>query len=297
VLRGKRRVVYRRIWWLLDPLGIIGDRRSKSGTRIEVIDSNEALDCIVASYLQRGELAFATLEQEFLRGVLGVTFRLQAPHPWELPFVSVIDARGDRGRRAYFTKWHEIGHLLILADRGRSAFRRTHLQGGDDAWEEALVDTIAGRCGFHPKIVAPYAEGEISFEKIRRIHNHLCPEASAQAARIGLVDAWPAPCLLLECGFATRRAGDASAPALRAIHVRANRAAERTGLRIPRNMCVPRHSVIQRVICRRRRSADAIEDLKSWQSEGVSLCARKVRMQVVSRQGAADVLVTPLTLT
>src|SRR5689334_3320912 len=72
----------------------------KTGTRFEIVETLAGLDALVEAFVSRGEGQFATLENEFERGVLGVTFRLRRPDPWECPFVSVIDARGDRRNRA-----------------------------------------------------------------------------------------------------------------------------------------------------------------------------------------------------
>jgi hypothetical protein len=275
--------------------GLLEIAAQKSGSRFEVIDTNETLDRIVRKYVERSELAFATLEREFLRGVLGVTFRLQTPQPWELPFVSVIDGRGDRQRRSYFTKWHEVGHLLILTDDNRSCFRRTHVPGGDVNWEEALVDIIASRCGFHPLIVRPHIGGEISFQEIERLRRRLCPEASGQAARLGFTNAWPTPCLLLECQLGTRRSGEPSEPVLRAVHVQANEAAESSGLSIRKNNRVPRCSVISRVFGREHASAEAVEDIRWWETSDCSgLSPLPVLVRAASRASVVDALVVPV---
>src|ERR1035441_6851450 len=93
----------------------------------------------------------------------------------ELPFVSVIDCRGEKRFRSYYTKWHELGHLLILTDQMRLTFRRTHFGLEDKDPEEALVDVIAGAFGFLPDIVRPLAKGQPSFDGIEDIRIHLCP--------------------------------------------------------------------------------------------------------------------------
>src|SRR5215469_9476928 len=82
----------------------------KIGTRFEVIETLDALDVFVRAFVACGENQFATLETGFERGVLGVTFRLRRPNPWECPFVSVNDARGERRHLEWFTRWHELGH-------------------------------------------------------------------------------------------------------------------------------------------------------------------------------------------
>lgn len=99
---------------------------SKLGTKFEEIHSDDELDEVRERYLRQGEKAFASLQEELSAQVFGVTFRRTSRKSWELPFVSVIDCRGEKRFRSYYTKWHEMGHLLILTDQMRLTFRRTH---------------------------------------------------------------------------------------------------------------------------------------------------------------------------
>lgn len=120
----------------------------------------------------------------------------------------VIDARGERKHRAWFTKWHELGHLLILGSGSRESFCRTHQPELIRDPEEALVDRIASGCAFHPELVKRFFDrAPLTFGRIDEIRSDLCPDASIQSSRIGIVQAWPVPCLLLECrwGAATWR--------------------------------------------------------------------------------------------
>jgi hypothetical protein len=258
----------------------------KTGTRFEVVSSNEDLGCVMGSMAGRGEGQFATVEREFERGVLGITFRLRHPAEWEPPFVSVIDARGERRRRAWFTKWHELGHLLILSDRSREGFRRTHISNGVRAPEEVLVDRIAGACGFHPVLVRPFAGGTLTFDKVESIRRQLCPEASIQASRIGIVNAWPSPCLVIVCRIAPSRAqqsGDKEL-ALRAVEVTANDAARMTGLALFTNFRVPQRSVITRAF-EGRKTTPAIENMNWWAAAGTPLSEGPV---LVSAEAGPD---------
>ena len=67
----------------------------------------------------RGEKIFATLEQELSEDVFAITYRRNNGEYWEREFVSVIDSRGSKASRVYFTKWHELAHLLTLIDQLR----------------------------------------------------------------------------------------------------------------------------------------------------------------------------------
>lgn len=258
----------------------------KAGTRFEVVSSLNDLDRVMRAYANRGELQFATIEREFERGVLGITFRIQRPAAWEPAFVSVIDARGQRASRAWFTKWHELGHLLILGNRSRESFCRTHLASGISEPEEMLVDRIAGACGFHPILVQPFASEPLTLEKVEAIRKRLFPDASVQASRLGIVNAWPFPCLLLECRMAGRRsqASDAREWALRAVRVSANDAARMGSPAIFANMRVPQRSVITRVF-EGQEAASEIENLNWWASSG---SVREDSRILVSAAASAD---------
>jgi hypothetical protein len=263
----------------------------KLGTRFVVIETLEGLDAFVRASLSRKEIHFATVESEFERGVLGITFRLRHPHAWESPFVSVIDARGERRHRAWFTKWHELGHLFILGSSSRSSFCRTHTPDLMRDPEEALVDRIAGACAFHPALVRPLAEGALSFQKLDIVRNRLCPEASIQSSEIGILQAWPTPCILVECRWAGRRGHTAGTEMLRAVKVVRNDAAWQSGLAIHTNMRVPERSVIYQSF-----AANAVvngaEDLSWWASStGAALASRNVSVSARSASGIVIALV------
>lgn len=224
---------------------------SKLGTKFEEIHSDHQLNDVRTRYLNSGEKSFASLHEELTVEVFGVTFKRLSRKPWELPYVSVIDCRLDKKYRSYYTKWHELGHLLILTDQMRLAFRRTHFGLDDKDPEEALVDVIAGAFGFFPDLIKPVATGRPSFEVIEMIRQQLCPEASQQASIIGIARAWPTACILLQAQMGLKRGerrdiaqGDLGfqgmpKEVLRAIQVSPNDAARASNLVIFPNMRVP----------------------------------------------------------
>src|SRR5688572_26306563 len=80
----------------------------KCGTVFYVLEDDHELLSVKQKYVDRGERLFAALEDELATDKdFGVTLKLRNREPWELEFVSVIDCRGDKASRAYFTKWHE----------------------------------------------------------------------------------------------------------------------------------------------------------------------------------------------
>lgn len=80
-------------------------------TVFEEVNSDGDLQQIRAKYVKRGEVGFANLEAD-LRGSddYAITIRRINREEWEPLFVSVIDCRGGKAFRAYFSKWHELAH-------------------------------------------------------------------------------------------------------------------------------------------------------------------------------------------
>jgi len=279
---------------------------SKLGTKFEEVHSDEQLAEVRARYLRQNEKAFVNLQDELSSHVFGMTFKRLNRKDWELPYVSVIDARGEKKHRSYYTKWHELGHLLILTDQMRLAFRRTHFGLDHKDPEEQLVDIIAGEFGFLQDLVRPLAKGAVSFEKIEAIRLQLCPEASQQSSLIGIVKAWPTPCLLVQAQLALRRGerrelaqgtlGFQLPPeeVLRATQVTSNDAARRENFAIFPNMRVPERSLISRVHRGDELEGKTVEDLSWWESsDGSHLSSSKVIVQARRGWDAVQALITP----
>ena len=77
-------------------------------------------------YLANGELFFTNLHKELDDKTDGMLIKLNNAKPWEPMFVAVIDCRGYKGWRAYFSKWHEVGHILTTPPTQMTfQFRRT----------------------------------------------------------------------------------------------------------------------------------------------------------------------------
>lgn len=280
---------------------------SKLGTRILEINDSDRLRKIQREYVNRGEKIFATLEQELSDDdCYGITFRLQNPELWELHHVSIIDCRGEKRYRRYHTKWHEIGHLLILTDQTRLAFRRTHDAYHPKSAEESLVDAIAGEFSFYRSIITPAVTGQISFEKIEQIRATYCPEASVYSAMLNVSKLWPTPCIWIEARLAGRKSEENSLQhsfgfnghsqkSLRAVHTSANDAARAVGFGIIQNFRVPKKSVIYRVFEQDLPSSQAIEDLSWWEcSDGTRLSDCKVRVQAKRIGESIHALIVPV---
>src|SRR5580692_10851715 len=218
------------------PAKILEFLANKLGTRLVEIHTDGDLRRTTEEYTSRGERAFATLEQELADDQsYGITIKIHNRHPWETGYVSIIDCRGRKRQRSYHTKWHELGHLFILTDQTRLAFRRTHDPTQPKSAEESVVDAIAGEFSFYPRMVKPLAQGEISFEKIEDIRVQACPEASPYSSVLNIAKLWPTPCVWVEARLAHKKAESRSQQsfgfrelprqALRAVHAAPNDAA------------------------------------------------------------------------
>lgn len=166
--------------------GMLDCVAAKVGIIFEEVWSDEGICHLVKKYVAMGELGFVTLEEELSGDTYGMTIRRQCREVLEPQFVSVIDCRGDKSARAYYTKWHEVAHVLTLTDETRISFKRTHTSTNAGDPEERMMDLIAARLGFHPTLTAKFmrAYKDISFETVDALRAQLCPSASRQSALI-----------------------------------------------------------------------------------------------------------------
>jgi hypothetical protein len=263
------------------------------GTTFEVVRSDEELAALQRRYVQSGEFGFASLDKELHGDVYGVTYRRMTARTGERAFVSVIDCRGDKGLRSYFTKWHEIGHLLILTDQQRSIYKRTHARASSKDPEETLVDLIAGHMGFFPQFLLPEIGTDVTFADIDRIRGKLCPEASLLSSAIAYAKHHGQPCLLIDAKVALKKDEetgllqgsfgfyDPPVPKLRVQSVVPSNNARQHGLYIPKNYRVPEPSVIHLVHNGPQDHAAALECLSLWvSSDGKCLGPKAIQIEV-----------------
>jgi hypothetical protein len=282
---------------------------AKVDTLMVEIHSDEELRKIREEYVGAGELSFAEIESELAdAGTYGITYCLKARRPGHRKFVSVIDCRGDKAWRSYFTKWHELAHLLTITAQQRLKFYRTHASPEQKDPEESVMDAVAGNIGFFDEIVRKHTKGPISFNAVDVLKARLCPEASTQATLLGFLQAWPAPCLLVDAKWGRKRRnsfGTTANPfevnhapdmALRAVNVTANEAARNNGLFIPRNMRIPIESAIARILDVNEDEIESDEDLSWWtSSDGGRLEAMPIHVIARRVHGGVQAFVTAQT--
>lgn len=230
--------------------------------RFEVIGLDGDLGRVREKYLRERELAFVNLDEEFSDGTDAIVFRLEHAKPWSnCRYVAVIDGRGAKAARVWFSKWHEIAHLLAepqtkFVFRRTTAFKREPL--------ERLMDQIAGALAFYEPLFRPALDGhgiDLLHPRLRDLRDFAtarCGFASLQSALHSALNYVQTPAILIEAKLALKRsearlvdadgrdAGDAR-PLLRAVTTAHNPAALRVRFYVHRNMRVPERSVIARV--------------------------------------------------
>lgn len=277
------------------------------GTVFKEIHSDADLERVRDEYVSKGELIFANLANDLsLPDDYAITIKVHPRQPWEPRFVSVIDCRGEKRFRTYFSKWHELAHLLTLTPQMRLVFRRSHSRENSDDPEERLMDVIASSAGFLPTFMPDGTTGELSFETIMEIKKEFCPDASAQAALIGIIKAFPSPCILVHAELALKKGealagsqfgfGFHSGPkrSLRAVHATVNTAAREAGLQFFNHWRVPSTSVIADVFVNGG-YAEADEDLDWWSaSSGKCLDSQPVRVKAKKTGDSVQALLIPV---
>ena len=205
-------------------------------------------------------------------------------------FVAVIDCRGDKLARRFFTRWHEIAHRLTTqADLPEPVYRSEH----DPI--ERLMDEIAGHVGFYEPLFQPAYqqanEGKqlLTFGTVESIIRSAFPAASFQATLFACARRLPTPVLYLEAALDHKKevkrrmatpslfGHDPQPGELRAVMVVPNKAAQQERFTIPKNMRVPADSVIHRLFeADPQTNGDGQENLHQWESQGKPLEGRAV---------------------
>lgn len=174
--------------------------------KIEWIEKDDDIERIVEEYPDFHSGLLQRLRLEFIESSTeGITLEREKWDPIKHRYLAVIDARGSRSFRAYFTTWHEISHLLIHpAQKEFPGFRRTPTkQEIEKDPIESLVDHISGHIAFYEPFFKPVITSKIkhhnglTFEAIEDAKNKVAPDASLFATAIQSINYYKKPALLL----------------------------------------------------------------------------------------------------
>ncbi len=270
----------------------------------EEVWRDEDLNGIASKYVSLGEPVFGTLGAQLSKDTYAVLMeRRKVDASSSDRYVAVVDCRGAKGARRFFSRWHEIAHLLTLIRQLELPFHRSVR---DKSPIERLMDVVAGEIGFYDPVFRPALEAEVrsqkqlSFDGVNRLRESVCPSASFQATLIASASRTVVPVIYLEAEVAYKKSEkaeiesrqldliphDPPRPHLRAVVVAPNEAATRKGLTLHRNMQVPEQSVISKHFAKTRgaetsTSEQDTEDLSIWEhSDGSIVCSERVFIEV-----------------
>lgn len=270
--------------------------------------TDEDLKELTSSYAAKGEIVFKTLPVLLSPDAFGIFIKLQqSASPRRLEFVAVIDCRGAKSLRRYWTLWHEIAHCLTAIEQYELPLRRTTVEALEKDPIEKLTDIIAGDFAFYAPLFEPllkdelHRTGKLTFRGAERIRDNFCADASLSSTMNACVAATRTPILLVEAGLDFKKsereqiaAGAVGIrPALRVLRAIPNNAARAEHLFIPRHLRVPSSSVIARVFSDGPfgvpAASTALEDLHEWTtSDGNSL--QRLPVAIEARKSGDHVL-------
>lgn len=267
----------------------------------EEINDESDFDRLKAKYVPMGEPVFAALHLDLTGDTYGTMIRLK-----DGTHVAVIDCRGEKAARRFFTRWHEIAHLLVEEDVDKQVFRST------DEPLERLMDQIAGNVGFYDAIFSPLfnahiAEGDrLTFDIVETVRQGFCPYASFQSTLYACHRRLTTPLLYVEARMeytASERRGlnqmrmfddDKPEKKLRVQLAVPNGPASEMGLTARNNMRVPESSIICTAFQEELTDASGEENLNTWTfSKGGSLMDCDVFIQARRAEEGVMAIIQP----
>jgi hypothetical protein len=284
---------------------------------IEEVWTDDELNATCEKYLRQGEVIFAHVRQDFDEKTFATLVERKKNSPKSTDrYVAVVDCRGQKGLRRFFTRWHEIAHILTLNQQLEFRLHRTSSAREQEPGEK-LMDTIAGEIGFYQPFFQPIldeelaAAGHLTFAVVESVRSRFCPEASYSATLNACLKKTPTAATLLNCGMGYKaeemdrlesRHGlllpeKALKPKLRLISVMPN-AATKGKFSFHKNMTVPPSSVIHEFhsgVGGGSALTMRTESLQIWRhSDGRCLGFGSVRIEVRKVGEAVHALVTGL---
>jgi hypothetical protein len=294
------------------PVSTIGELEAIVARRLhlvfEEVETDEALTALIRKYIGLGEGVFAYLKHDLDGETFGATYRRNGVAP-DAPdrLVAIIDCRGDKGSRRFFTRWHEIAHFLVEPD---SENVDTPVHRASDAPLERLMDEIAAHVGFYEPIFGSVFDEEmagssrLTFQVVEAVRRKHFPSASFQSTLFACHRRSATPVVYLEAALAHKAEAERQIQQgsqwlfedlrpeaqLRAVQVVPNAAAQQSKLFIAPNMRIPVSSVIHRLFVDELGIEDAgQENLQTWEHSGkkrlanqqVWIEARKIKERVI----------------
>ncbi len=301
------------------PVGSVDDleRLICDKLHIEIIEiwTAEGLDALIEQRARREkDIAFAALRTDLDKITFATLIRRKRKFgETEDHYVAVVDCRGEKGARRFFTRWHEIAHVLTLFEQLQLPLHRsTEEKDG----VERMMDLIAGDIGFYPPLFNPVLSrhiqkaGRLTFAVVENIRREYSSTASFEATLNACASRLTGPVLVVHAKMKLKRAAERAlksgqfnffpvekpVPQLRVATAVGNDAARATGLAIHPNMRVPTASVIAAMFGHGNdfTSQSADENLGWWgTSDGKVLQSASVRVEAMKVKDRVWAIVSP----
>lgn len=247
----------------------------------EEVWTDDDLKAVIKKYVQMGERIFATLTTDLDEGTFATLIeRRQINGNSKDRYVAVIDCRGAKSYRRFFTKWHEIAHLLTIQGQLELPLHRST---SEKSPTERLMDVIAGEVGFYGPLFNPILRDEVAKDRelnlrtVERVRTRYSEAASFEATLRACVSRIGLPMLIAEMGLGyksdeqrqlnsrqqTLFATPTPQAKLRVLSVSPNDLARGTALQMHRNMEVPRSSILHKFFSSSDPLNDEIEGMEN----------------------------------
>jgi hypothetical protein len=271
----------------------------------EEIWTDDDLKKVIQKYVKMGEPIFATLTHDLNKETFATLIeRRKVDATSQDRYVAVVDCRGVKSAKKFFTRWHEIAHLLTLQGQLELPLHRST---SHKTPTERLMDVIAGEIGFYEPLFGPLVTGETSrdgkltFETVERIRLRFCPEASFHATLNACAKRLKSPALVLVVGMGFKKKEEDQLKSqqsellpialpkakLRVLSVASNALAAGSRLQIHRNMQVPSSSLLHKLFIQGEGSLEneieGRENLRTWLHSDGS-CLANVEVQIHARR-------------
>lgn len=271
-------------------------------TIIEVYNDSD-ISAVVEKYArQEKEPAFAGIGNELTDDTFATLLqRKRRAGEQYFRYVAVIDCRGQKAARRYFSRWHEIAHVLTTVSQLQFALHRSTTK--KDACEK-MMDLIAAEIGFYTPLFAPLLQkecstaGGLTFAVAENVRREFCPAASMEATLNACASRVSSPILILQASMGYKKAEkdaltsgqyelfptEKPVAQLRIASAVPNPAARGKGIMIPKNMRVPIASVITTALNveEDHQAILARENLNWWRtSDGTALQHAAVKVEAI----------------
>lgn len=127
---------------------------------IELVGTDDEVSSVAERYGEANPMLKALIEEDIRGETEGLLLKnpLHASQKGTRRFLAVIDVRGKKRSRAYFTIWHELAHLLTRPPEETGYAPKRRSPSGKEKQadpEERLVDRIASRLAFYRPLFEP----------------------------------------------------------------------------------------------------------------------------------------------